>query len=343
MALFVYYLGNMVHHAVVPLLFLSPFLSMESLKQAVNKPNFPMAMKAEVCIANPDATQKEGFIKWLELEANEPMPAYLIAMIEASWETKTFRTDMELELADLHTAICQRATEMLYVEHQKPVPSAAQLRWIWQQVRTTAARYAEANVLLAQGNFAAARTVIQDMPVDKALKAPEVVEQQRMLGYITLLETAAGAGRSAAELNISEVNQLKALIADQYDRPSNWISNLLCLYYDECRAPRTGGNTGGEKNLQGSRPSQAVMGQNVIQIAPNPTQTWSTMSYTLIEEPINGKILVKDLFGRVVISKQMNGTHGQVVLDTRQLSKGVYVVECISNEETLRSDRLVVQ
>ncbi|MBK9417032.1 MAG: T9SS type A sorting domain-containing protein [Flavobacteriales bacterium] len=223
------------------------------------------------------------------------------------------------------------------------MPSAAQLRWIWQQVRTTAARYAEANVLLAQGNFAAARTVIQDMPVDKALKAPEVVEQQRMLGYITLLETAAGAGRSAAELNISEVNQLKALIADQYDRPSNWISNLLCLYYDECRAPRTGGNTGGEKNLQGSRPSQAVMGQNVIQIAPNPTQTWSTMSYTLIEEPINGKILVKDLFGRVVISKQMNGTHGQVVLDTRQLSKGVYVVECISNEETLRSDRLVVQ
>jgi hypothetical protein len=95
------------------LLDLSPFLSMESLKQAVNKPNFPMAMKAEVCIANPDATQKEGFIKWLELEANEPMPAYLIAMIEASWETKTFRTDMEMELADLHTAICQRATEML--------------------------------------------------------------------------------------------------------------------------------------------------------------------------------------------------------------------------------------
>lgn len=343
MALFVRYLGSMVQHAVVPLLFLSPFLSMESLKQAVNKPYFPMAMKAEVCIANPDATQKEGFLKWLELEANEPMPAYLIAMVEASWETKTFHTDMELELADLHMAICQRTTEMLYAEHQKPTASAAQLRWIWQQVRTTAARYAEANVLLAQGNYAAARMVIENMPVDKELRGPEILEQQRMLSFISLLETAAGAGRGAAELSVGEVNQLKALIADQYDRPANWISNLLCLYYDECRAPRTGGNTGGEKNLQGARNNLEEIVRNVIQLAPNPAQTWSTLTYTLIEEPINGKILVKDLFGRVVISKQMNGTQGQVVLDTRQLSKGIYLVECVSNEEMLRSDRLVVQ
>jgi hypothetical protein len=119
-----------------------------------------------------------------------------------------------------------------------------------QQVRTTAARYAEANVLLAQGNFVAARTVIQDMPVDKALKAPEVVEQQRMLSYITILETATNGGRSATELTTAEVNQLKALIVEQYDRPANWISNLLCLYYGECRAPRTGGEVGGQKNLR---------------------------------------------------------------------------------------------
>ncbi|MBK9417029.1 MAG: T9SS type A sorting domain-containing protein [Flavobacteriales bacterium] len=316
---------------------------MESLKQAVNKPNFPMAMKAEVCIANPDATQKEGFIKWLELEANEPMPAYLIAMIEASWETKTFRTDMELELADLHTAICQRATEMLYVEHQKPVLSAAQLRWIWQQVRTTAARYAEANVLLAQGNFAAARTVIQDMSVDKALKAPEIVEQQRMLSYISILETAAHAGRGAHELVPSEVNQLKALIVEQYDRPANWVCNLLCLYYNDCRAPRTGGSIGGEKSLRPTGTSNEDIMQNVILIAPNPTQTWATVTYALLEEPINGRILVKDLFGRVVTTERMNGSQGQVVIDTRSLSKGVYVVECTSGPEVLRSERLIVQ
>jgi hypothetical protein len=325
------------------LLGLSPFLSMESLKQAVNKPNFPMAMKAEVCIANPDATQKEGFIKWLELEANEPMPAYLIAMIKASWETKTFRTDMELELADLHTAICQRATEMLYVEHQKPVPSAAQLRWIWQQVRTTAARYAEANVLLAQGNFAAARTVIQDMPVDKALKAPEVVEQQRMLSYISILETAASAGRGAHELVPSEVNELKTLSVEQYDRPANWISNLLCLYYSECRSPLTGGNVGGEKSLRPAVISKEELVQNAILLAPNPTQTWATVTYTLTKEAIDGLIEVKDAMGRPVLSERLVGKQGQVVLDTRPLAKGAYVVQCSADGVVLVTERLIVQ
>ncbi|HOZ41384.1 MAG TPA: NosD domain-containing protein [Flavobacteriales bacterium] len=325
------------------LLDLSPFLSMESLKQAVNKPNFPMAMKAEVCIANPDATQKEGFIKWLELGANEPMPAYLIAMIEASWETKTFRTDMEMELADLHTAICQRATEMLFMEHQKPAPSPAQKRMIWQQVRTTAARYAEANVLLAQGDHTAARTVIQNMPVDKALKAPEVVEQQRMLSYITILEAAANGGRSATELTMAEVNQLKALIVEQYDRPANWISNLLCLYYGECRAPLTGGEVGGQKSLRPTVMNEEEVSKNVIVIAPNPAQSWATVTYTLQEVPVEGWIRVKDLFGRVVIAERMAGDQGQVVLDTRMLSKGVYLVECTTDSVLLLSERLIVQ
>jgi hypothetical protein len=28
-------------------------------------PALPDAIKAEVCIANPDATKREGFVKWL--------------------------------------------------------------------------------------------------------------------------------------------------------------------------------------------------------------------------------------------------------------------------------------
>jgi hypothetical protein len=52
-------------------------------------------------------------------------------------------------------------------------------------------------------------------------------------------------------------------------------------------------------------------------IAPNPTQSWATVTYTLQEEPVEGWIRVKDLFGRVVISERMAGDQGQVVLDTR--------------------------
>jgi hypothetical protein len=329
----------MVHHAVVPLL----FLSTESLKEAVNKPYFPVAMKAEVCIANPDATKKEGFVKWLELYANEPMPGYLIDLIIASWESRTFRTEMELELADHHATMCQMANELLYVEHQQSQPSAMVLRSTWQQVRSTAGRYAEALVLMGQGNFSEAHTVVSAIPEEHDLKSPEQLERLRMLEYITLLGTAAANGREANELTTAEVTQLKALSDGQYDRAANWISNLLCLYYEHCRAPRTGGEVGGEKSLR--TPPTAIRSpeENIISLAPNPTQTWSTLTFTLQDEPTNGRILVKDISGRVLLSERFAGKQGQVLLDTRQLAKGTYTVECITDAGPLKTDRLIVQ
>ncbi|MEZ4756949.1 MAG: hypothetical protein R2817_08990 [Flavobacteriales bacterium] len=73
------------------------------------------------------------------------------------------------------------------------------------------------------------------------MRSPEQLERFRMLDYITLLQNAANAGRAAHELTTAEVNQLKALSDGQYDRAANWISNLLCVYYEHCRPPRTGG------------------------------------------------------------------------------------------------------
>ncbi|HOZ41901.1 MAG TPA: hypothetical protein PLL25_13915 [Flavobacteriales bacterium] len=318
----------MVQHVLVPLLFLSPFLSTESLKNAVNKPSFPMAMKAEVCIANPDATKKEGFTKWLLTEALEPMPEYLVQLIEQSWDTRTFRTDMELELAEHHANLSQLATELRYIEQQRPQPSPAVLRNTWQQVRTTAARYAEALVLMGQGNYSEAHSVVSSIPQEHDLRSPEQLERFRMLDYITLLQNAANAGRAAHELTTAEVNQLKALSDGQYDRAANWISNLLCVYYQHCRPPRTGGEAGGAKSQRTRSNSSAERMADVITIAPNPTQNWATVTYTLTKEATDGLIEVKDATGRPVLSERLAGKQGQVVLDTRLLAKGAYTVQC---------------
>ncbi len=250
---------------------------------------------------------------------------------------------MELELADLHTAICQRATEMLYVEQQKPVPSAAQLRWIWQQVRTTAARYAEANIWLGAGNYSAAHNVVSSIPQEHDLRSPEQLERLRMLDYITLLQNAASAGRAVNELTTAEVNQLKAMSDGQYDRAANWIGNLLCLYYGHCRPPRTGGEVGGDKRLRGAPKPTYSQAENIITLAPNPAQTWATLTFLLQDEPANGRILVKDIAGRVLLTERFAGRQGQVVLDSRQLAKGTYTVECITDAGPLKTDRLIVQ
>jgi hypothetical protein len=218
----------------------SPYLSVDALKELVNK-DVPVAMKAEVLIANPDATKKDGFLRWAELEADYPIPAYLAEAIEASWETRTYRTVLEESIADKHTRLNQlmnRAIELLQTDSVPAHPDS--LRWAWQQLRTNRARYAEAGLLLGHGKFAEADSLIEAMPAEKDPKAPEEAERQRMLKYIDVLATAAADSRNSYQLNAAEVDSLEAMISTHYDRPANWASNLLCAVYGRCRAPYTG-------------------------------------------------------------------------------------------------------
>ena len=124
---------------------------------------------------------------------------------------------------------------------------------------------------------------------------------------------------------------------------STVISNLLCLFYDHCRAPRTGGEVGGEKSAQPTLTAPREAEMNIITIAPNPTQTWATVTYDLIEAPKVGMVVLKDLTGRVVLSEQLLGKQGQIVLDTRGLGKGSYMVYCTSGDRTLLVSQLIVQ
>ncbi len=194
-----------------------------------------------------------------------------------------------------------------------------------------------------QGNYSAAYNVVSSIPQEHDLRSPEQLERFRMLDYITLLQNADNAGRAAHELTTAEVNQLKALSDGQYDRAANWISNLLCMYYSHCRPPRTGGEVGGDKRLRVPPKPTHSQAENMITLAPNPAQTWTTLTFFLLDEPTNGRILVKDIAGRVLLTVRFAGRQGQVVLDTRQLAKGTYTVECITDAGALKTDRLIVQ
>jgi hypothetical protein len=51
------------------LLDLSPYLSVDALKELVSQ-DVPVAMKAEILVANPDATRTDWFLRWAQHEAN---------------------------------------------------------------------------------------------------------------------------------------------------------------------------------------------------------------------------------------------------------------------------------
>jgi hypothetical protein len=324
----------------------SPCLSVDALKDAMNKEGFPDAIRAEVCIANHDATQKEGFIKWLEHECYQPLPEYMIGNIVASWEVRTYRTALESEMAARHAEMTQAANILLH-RHADDDDGAqpSELRAVWQLVRTPAARYAEALTWMEDGDFASAAAVITALPLEHDLKPPEALERQRMQDLIALLAPIHASGRSHAQLTTAEADALEALCGEAYDRPATWISNLLCFHYNRCRPPLTGGEDagGGKSARQALLQTVAQPAEPHLQLHPNPASAWVALDYNLRALARNATLFVLDATGREVWRATLALSRTQVLWDTRSTAPGAYSVILENAGTRVATERLVLQ
>ncbi|MBK8498583.1 MAG: right-handed parallel beta-helix repeat-containing protein [Flavobacteriales bacterium] len=322
----------------------SPYLSTEALVELVNKYGIPDAIKAEVCIANPDATQKENFLDWAEHDATYPLPAYHIENIRASWDTRTYRTELEMRMADAHTNMVQAANHWVYWLYRDTVPPPPDsVQHVWRKVRTCSARYAEAGLLMAYGKYHEADSIVRALPLERELDPFEYAERSRMLGYIDILKDALDDDRNSYQLTATEITQLKNLIGDVYDRPSAWIRNLLCAAYGDCMPPYTGGGEEVPKaTRQFAQDLWTVERPTLFTVMPNPARTWVALNYAGVAAE-DGRIVVHDLQGRVVQSTKLNGPVGQVVWDVRGLPAGIYMAELFSAGKLLEAQQVVVQ
>ncbi len=321
----------------------SPYLSTTVLKELNHQNKLPAVLYAEVCIANPEATKAEGFYTWLEEGAPHPLPEYLLATIAASWEVRTYRTTLENTMADHHETMSQAATMLLeQISADSTGLRVSDLRTVWQEVRTPAARYAEALALMELGEYNAASAVVAAIPQEHdKLKARELTEKDRMLSLIGFMQGLAASGRTDAELTVGEQDQLETLIAGEQDRPAMWMQNLLCFHYGRCAAPWTG--VSGEpkslpvvKTVEDKAPA-------LLSVFPNPATSWSVASLHLPKGTQEVTLRVLDLSGKQLHMQVVPMEQPQLVLDTRRLAPGAYLVEISSATGVLATEKLIVQ
>ena len=321
----------------------SPYLTVTVLKEMMLKPTLPMAIKAEVCIANPDATKTEGFVKYLEYDAQPSMPPNLLISVVASWETKTFRTTMEATLAHDHGEMTQNANLLLEYHWADSLEQVDSLRSVWQLIRTPAARYAEALTFLQQGRFAEAQAVVEALPEEHDLRVKQESERWRMLAVIEFLQTLGSNGRSTAQLTTNEQDELEAIIADQRDRPATWAQNILCFHYGRCRAPLTGGELGTPKSRKVDPDGIEQTTGPTLQVFPNPTSRYATIEVDLVAPPQNAAVVVKDVAGRVLFRLNVSSTIEQLVFDSRELASGSYTFQLESSGNVLVTEQLIIK
>lgn len=218
------------------------------------------------------------------------------------------------------------------------------LRWVWQQVRTNGARYAEALTYMEQGRLDSAALLIDGLNVDYEFQPYEAEERDRMLGLIDLWREFFSGTRNEVQLDSNEVQVLSDLMGQAYDRPANLISNLLCMMYGDCRPPMTGGDVQGELKRLPYTPLPVVWEHlaPTISLKPNPASTWVAIDYKLDFSMEDVTLLIQDAQGREVYRQKLSRSEDQIVWDSRGVAQGHYVVIISYGKGQLKSEQLII-
>ena len=324
----------------------SPYLSDTVLREVVRRDIMPEAMLTEILVANPDGTRSNGFLQWLQERSGHPLPDNLLGMVVASWDSFTYRSALENQMS-LHHGEMSAAASML-VDHYNADSSGVRtdsLRWVWQQVRTPGARYAEALTFMEQGHMDSAYMVITGINVEHQLRTPEAEERERMLALIAFWDEHFSGSNNEQQLDGGQIQALASIIGEAYDRPSSLISNLLCVMYGDCRPPFTGGDEAGEPKSLPYTPIPSTWEHlaPTMSLKPNPAHTWVAIDYRMVLPAEDVFLLVQDSHGRTVHSERLPQKEGQVVWDTRAVSQGTYMVIIRHGKYHVKSEQLIIQ
>jgi len=327
------------------LLDLSPYVSLDALKTAMMRPDFPAAMKAEVCIANPDATQQRGFMTWLRTECPYPPSETLLQSIEASWDTQTYRTQLEATMGFHHGEMTQAANQLLQYHQSDTLEHLDSLRTVWRLLRTPAARYAETLTYLQEGAYTPALAALDSLENEHRLNDVGAAELHHMRDVIDAFQTINTNGRTYAKMTAGDIATVETIIADHHDRATNWAQNILCWYHGHCTAPWTGGEMG--DNTPKSRKTAVEAGgvntEPTLRAYPNPSTNWTTIQVDLIAQPTHASVVIEDVAGRALEQLIVTNREAQLLLDARKLAPGTYTLRLLNNGATIRTEKLIIR
>jgi len=304
----------------------------------------PQAMEMEVLIANPEATQNEGFTNWVLNDAPYPLPEYMVADIIASWDNRTYRTTLESEIGDHHVNMTQALDQMIALCQADTIGEHTDsLVATWHRLPTKAGRYAEALTHVQRNEFTAAGELISTLDDDFKLSTDDEHEQQRMLDLIAFLQVIHNDGRSDGELTIAEQNALEGIIDGVFDRPANWAQNILCFHYGRCAAPPTGEGSSGHAPILDHKRSTATGNSSHVKVYPNPANQYVTLEHHGIGTVKNALWVISDAQGREIKNFPISSPDGQQLWDVRDVASGAYSVELRNASNSVGSATVVIK
>ncbi len=319
---------------------LSPYLSEDILREVAVMNVLPPAMLLTVCLANPDATRSEGFIRFLETEIPEPLPAYMLHLIMASWEDATGRTGMENMLADYNARMAVLSDKLLkdlYLKSELDPDSLSLsdttgyktkiVYWL-NRTQTLSAKYSLAEHYISEQNYEDAETVIESIPSDFRMDDLQIQAYNDYIEYVNLRKWLDDGGIEISELDTASMEMLTAFAFANENFARSMAANALCFYYDLCREEDYFLPSGSRLNILGHAPESlsfesTTFIEPVITAWPIPAADFVTFTYQL---PTLDKysLLITDITGKEIARFILTELSGKIIWETNRVNNGLY-------------------
>jgi len=329
------------------LIALSPYLSDSVLLAAADKNLLSHGMLLEVLVANPDGLKNGRVIHHVQCCIANPMPAHMIEILEAANSLQTARTITERSLAGMHGKMLSLQRRILSHYRHDSIPHHPDTLLVWhKENRTLEGRYATAIEYMSRGDFAQAKTALDNAETELNVRGKRRTQLIVMKNFVNLIESAAQDGRSIAQLDSTEQAALVTIAAhSNAGKAGVRAQNALCFFYDNCIDAPAVPKSAPTAQKKKPRPLSALMDEQYgLTCYPNPAREFTQVEFSLVSEGENYAINLYDALGRRVQTQPIgNQLVGVVVLDTRKLIPGVYIVELANQGRKIRSEKLIVQ
>lgn len=325
----------------------SPYLSKDVLIEAAKTNILPQAMLLEICLANPDATKSNEFLDLLRYDIKYPFPESLIDFIIDSWDIKTSRTTFEKDLAFYNSEMGFSNDLLLtnmYLD-STDINHTDSIRYWLNRRQTISAKYELAESYFKEGNFdVAIFFTLDSIPLNFNLSENEELEWERYKTYMLFRRDIIYSGRNLMQLNETEIQTLTSFADGATDLPAVMVQNLLCFGYKICTDNFPVLPEGsGMKHSHHQNKSLLLIDNNKVDVAPNPALTYTAFTYKF--PLLNGKaeINITDETGRTIQRFTISDKQGQIIWDTRQVERGIYIYIIRDANSILAKGKVVVE
>jgi len=341
---------------------LSPYVSQEVLRDVAGTGILPPAMLLVVCMANPDATRSEDFLDYLQYDIPSPLPSYMIAAIETTWDVGTSRTVMENTLGDYNEKMALVSNKILSdlnyknnqtIEESNPGDTtniSQQINYWLNRIQTLEAKYEMAEHYFEEGSYALAEDVLLSIPLCYRLTE---AEQQTLTSYNYIYQyrkNLLDSGKTLSMLDSSQINELILFANNNANIAGSIAENALCFYYDICTQDNydtTG--TGNNRQMRNTnipaahfQEVQDVVACRVM-VLPNPATDKATFQYSINSLKDKPEFEIRDMTGREIMKVRITEKEGVIEWQTVVVKSGMYYFSIKAGSKTLARGKLTVR